>query len=1127
MSRFANKSSVPKEDLNQLDDYNKATICAHLHKRFKVQRPYTSLGNILVAVNPFEWLDLYDDDLGLAYQEPGRRDLPAHIYKSTAAAYRALLEGQEDQSILISGVSGAGKTETAKLLLGHLASVAGSEEGGVGSERIQHMVECTVVLESFGNAVMMGNNNSSRYGVVTQLQFDDGDIPKLVGSLNRTYLLEKSRVVSRSSRERNFHVFYQMVGSDDEEFKKSLHLAGKTSNDFKYLTTQAPAEDMDFTGLSEVQDAVRELGISVEDEKDIFKALGGLLHLGQLEFLSDAGRTDDSSKFASGTEDSLQTSADLLGLSTEELTGALLTRPLHVGREKFVKPNKVGEAQSARDALAKDVYLGIFNYLLKKINQATSCTESEEAAGTISLIDIFGFESFRRNGFEQLLINYASEKLQQMFIQDVFKSVEKLCAEEGIDCEKFMYRDNTAILDTLEGSRGVLSMLDEECLLPHGTDSGFVSLLEAQTQVAHEQHLVSNSRLKHFTVHHYNHAVKYDADGFVERNRDKLHASVAKLLGASTNNMVRMVYAYSAGDGKGPTQGETAKPAENDFKARLAMFKKIETGPAQGGTRSSRRVQSVMEGGQEVLKRESMGRRFKGELKDLVERINSTEVQYILCIRPNMENNPVLFEDEYVTQQLLSASIVEAAQVYKFVGVNLDHMEFIKRFRRLVPREITWPSRLEGAEMLAMTCGKVAECLLLHDPKDSDTRSKFEVGRTKIFIRGEQHEFLEAIMAFYELRNTRKIIRQWRALQAMRKKAEQEEARQARALAKENQRAQALAKENEQANDAALSIEVDVDVVEEEEEEEEDPTSDAVPVSPVPSPIRSQPDDQSDITVDDAQASPSDARVGANLTTPRTEPFTKATMRAFLNQPVEPHTGVIECMIRRKKGVMNTVYQAFYEPSMKLLMTAKKDKGRYIIAMNPEYVKRGEPSTLGKVKAVAQRRQYIVYDNGFKANKTLPEKYTIKPERKEIAAVSIDLTRHDDFQGPRKLEASHGPRNACSSVLVADSDDDVVDHASLLNSFGNDNTNIITPVPRMHSIKPEWDEEAGYFVLEFYKDRIKKQSVKNFMLHNSRGQFIMQFGRSKDDNVFALDFTGPFSPLAAFGVALSGCDSSV
>ncbi|CAN0224196.1 unnamed protein product [Ectocarpus sp. 8 AP-2014] len=239
-------------------------------------------------------------------------------------------------------------------------------------------------------------------------------------------------------------------------------------------------------------------------------------------------------------------------------------------------------------------------------------------------------------------------------------------------------------------------------------------------------------------------------------------------------------------------------------------------------------------------------------------------------------------------------------------------------------------------------------------------------------------------------------------------------------------------------------------------------------------------------------------------------------MRAFLNQPVEPQTGVIECMIRRKKGVMSTIYQAYYEPSMKLLMTAKKDKGRYIIAMNPEYMKKGEPSTLGKVKAVAQRRQYIVYDNGFKANKTLPEKYTIKPERKEIAAVSIDLTRHDDFQGPRKLE-----------VLVADSDDDLVDHASLLNSFGNDNTNIITPVPRMHSIKPEWDEDAGYFVLEFYKDRIKKQSVKNFMLHNSRGQFIMQFGRSKEDNVFALDFTGPFSPLAAFGVALSGCDSSV
>ncbi|CAB1098436.1 unnamed protein product [Ectocarpus sp. CCAP 1310/34] len=1103
MSRFSAERAVPEEDLNQLDDYNKATIAAHLHKRFKVQRPYTSLGNIVVAVNPFEWLDLYDDDLGLAYQEPGRRDLPAHIYKSTAAAYRALLEGQEDQSILISGVSGAGKTETAKLLLGHLASVAGSEEGGVGSERIQHMVECTVVLESFGNAVMMGNNNSSRYGVVTQLQFDDGDIPKMVGSLNTTYLLEKSRVVSRSSRERNFHVFYQMVGSDDEDFKKTLHLSGKTSNDFQYLSTHAPAEDMDFTGLAEVQDAIRELGIAIEEEKDVFKALGGLLHLGQLEFLSDTGRTDDASKLAGGTEKSLQTSADLLGLSVEELTGALLTRPLMVARETFVKPNKVGEAQSARDALAKDVYLGIFNYLLKKINEATSCTENEEAAGTISLIDIFGFESFRRNGFEQLLINYASEKLQQMFIQDVFKSVERLCETEGIDHAKFMYRDNTTILETLEGNRGVLSMLDEECLLPHGTDSGFVALLQAQTQVAHEQHLKANSRLKHFTVHHYNHAVKYDADGFVERNRDKLHTSVAKLLGASTNNMVRRVYAYAVGGGEGADEGESSQPAQNDFQARLAMFKKKETGPAGGGARKGKRVSSVMEGGQEVLKRESMGRRFKGELRDLVERIHSTEVQYILCIRPNMENDPVLFEDEYVTQQLLSASIVEAAQVYKFVGVNVSHLEFIKRYGRLGPRELTASGRPGDAESEAVVCTKLADVLLIRDRHDPDSKTKFEVGRTKIFIRGAEHEHLEEVMAFYERRSSRKIIRHWRVRRARIRKAEAEAARRERAAAREKAR-----------QESALRVVVDDD--------EDDRSSDAAPVSPIRAEMDKDDEEEDEEEEEEeelpywqgGQASPSDARVGANLSAPRTEPFTKATMRAFLNQPVE--TGVIECMIRRKKGVMSTIYQAYYEPSMKLLMTAKKDKGRYIIAMNPEYMKKGEPSTLGKVKAVAQRRQYIVYDNGFKANKTLPEKYTIKPERKEIAAVSIDLTRHDDFQGPRKLE-----------VLVADSDDDLVDHASLLNSFGNDNTNIITPVPRMHSIKPEWDEDAGYFVLEFYKDRIKKQSVKNFMLHNSRGQFIMQFGRAKEDNVFALDFTGPFSPLAAFGVALSGCDSSV
>ncbi|CAM9584942.1 unnamed protein product [Choristocarpus tenellus] len=392
-----------------------------------------------------------------------------------------------------------------------------------------------------------------------------------------------------------------------------------------------------------------------------------MLLVTQVEFQSDAGRVDDASKVQGDSIDSLEISADLLGLTADDLSGALLTRPLQVAREKFLKPNKVGEAQTARDALAKDVYLGIFNYLLKKINEATSCSENEKS-GTISLIDIFGFESFKRNSYEQLLINYASEKLQQMFIQDVFKSVENMCSSEGIAYDKIPYRDNTNILDTLDGYGGVLSMLDEECKLPHGTDGGFVSLLQRQTQKIHQGHLEANPLTKQFKVFHYNNAVSYDGIGFVERNRDKLHTSVSQLLGASTNNMVKMVYAYATDGGSGANTGsETARPASSDFQSRLAMFKLKETGANGSHVRKGKRTSSVMEGGKEV-KRETMGLRFKGELAELVERIHATEarwsnVQYILCIRPNMANDPVLFDNDYVKQQLLCASILEAAQV--------------------------------------------------------------------------------------------------------------------------------------------------------------------------------------------------------------------------------------------------------------------------------------------------------------------------------------------------------------------------------------------------------------------------------------------------------------------------------
>ncbi|CAM9843581.1 unnamed protein product, partial [Phaeothamnion confervicola] len=828
----ARPTGVGVEDLCDLDFCSEDAVLEVLQKRYAAFLPYTGLGKTLtVAMNPHEWLNLYTDADKADYLDRDPYKLPPHVYAASARAHRALAAGCRDQSILISGMSGSGKTETAKLLLAHLASCdggAGGSAAGTGAsadykvgaglaaaaatERARLTVQCTAVLESFGNAVVVGNSNSSRFGAVMDLQFDGGSRPRLVGSQARTYLLEKSRVVRRGPAERNFHVLYQMLAAGDEKLLEKLHLQGRSADSFAYLASEADASPLDATGIEEVRRAFRALRVTEEEESDIFCVLAGVLHLGQVSFVAAEGRDDDACTITSGSGSggAVATVAALFGVGVSDLEKALLSRPIHIRGETFVKPNKAWEATDARDAIAKGVYLGAFNYLLRRINEATRAASDgpgASVAGVVSVVDIFGFESLAKNGFEQFLINYASEKLQQKLVRDVFKDMEALCRSEGVAWEAVEYVDNTAVLTMIENPRdGVIALLDEECLLPHATGGGFVALLEQEACPRHGERLWTDTQNHAFGVHHYARPATYDTAGFIDNNRDRLHPSVTSLLAkGDSSKLLKEIYKYAAAaeaaQGIGGDDGDAAAGGEEfGFKKLLAGFKNRETArdggaaplpPVPGGRRGSSigggvappslpsrhgRGGSIGGGGGTadgaVAPAVAGGRRtvptvastFRQELRDLVERVNDTDVQYVCCILPDEAGRPREFNRSFVASQLRWGSVVEAAEVFKRIGHHSTHEAFIERYSVLGPLSLA----ATGGDVaeIAVRCGALAGNLMCFLSRYYDDPDPFVVGRTRIFLRPYAHRHVLDVLAFYMRVRARRLLRvagHWRA----------------------------------------------------------------------------------------------------------------------------------------------------------------------------------------------------------------------------------------------------------------------------------------------------------------------------------------------------------------------------
>lgn len=704
----------------------------------------------------YAWLDIYTKDEQEQYLEKDRSELPPHVYATSAASYQHMRTFGEDQSILVSGESGAGKTETTKILMSHLAAAGTNGINGSATTDaketsiIERVLDANPLMESFGNAKTSRNDNSSRFGKFSELQFNA--LGQLIGAKSRTYLLEKSRVSLQGQDERNYHIFYQLL-SAPEETTSQVELAGMQAEDFPFIDPrgQGVSDGMkDAQRFKQTVSCLATMGVSAEDQISMFKVVAAILHLSRLQFATPAGN-EDASELVNDPANvkARELVAKLLDFSEDELEKALCTRQMSLSAvtETYSVPLNVSQAQGARTALGVALYSHLFGWLIHRVNMSTSAPASE-VANKICILDIFGFEIFEKNSFEQLCINYANEKLQQKFTQDVFKSIQMEYEEEGIPWTRIEFADNANVLALIEGRFGVLSLLNEECMRPKGSDAAFANKLKA--------HYNDNDRFESprfardaFVIKHYAGPVQYDTNGFLLKNTDALQNDLLVLINKSQSKYVKTLFPDEhTGDAMTGVPGRPAAGA--------------------GGRPALKRRTSIVS--------DTVGTQFKSQLNGLMEDIRRTNVHYIRCIKPNAQKSPHVFNKLRVTEQLQCAGVVEAVRISRMAYPNrLLQSVFLERFRGVASSKLGPLGGVLTAEDAATLSeeAKVTAAVrdLLANHLLPSKEKEYQLGKTRVFFRKGALESLE------EMRSRKlnaaavvlqRYVKKWAAMAAFR-----------------------------------------------------------------------------------------------------------------------------------------------------------------------------------------------------------------------------------------------------------------------------------------------------------------------------------------------------------------------
>ncbi|XP_061944773.1 myosin-9 isoform X1 [Populus nigra] len=665
------------DDMTKLSYLHEPGVLENLKTRYELNEIYTYTGNILIAINPFQRLPhLYDGHMMQQYKGAPFGELSPHVFAVADVSYRAMVIEGKSNSILVSGESGAGKTETTKMLMRYLAFLGG-RAATEGRTVEQQVLESNPVLEAFGNAKTVRNNNSSRFGKFVEIQFDKHG--RISGAAIRTYLLERSRVCQVSNPERNYHCFYLLCAAPQEEIERYKLGSPKS---FHYLNQSTCFE---LVGVSDAHDylatrrAMDIVGISAREQEAIFRVVAAVLHIGNIDFakgkeVDSSVPKDDQSKFH------LKTTAELLMCDPVALEDALCKRVMITPEEVIKRSLDPQSAVISRDGLAKTIYSRLFDWIVDKINN--SIGQDPNSKSLIGVLDIYGFESFKTNSFEQFCINYTNEKLQQHFNQHVFKMEQEEYTKEQIDWSYIEFVDNQDVLDLIEKKPGgIVALLDEACMFPKSTHETFSNKLY-QTYKVHKRFIKPKLSRTDFTIAHYAGEVQYQSDHFLDKNKDYVVPEHQDLLGVSKCPFVAGLFP--------PLPVETSKSS----------------------------------------KFSSIGSRFKLQLQQLMETLNSTEPHYIRCVKPNNQLKPAIFENINIMQQLRCGGVLEAIRI-SMAGypTRRPFFEFVNRFGLL------FPEALAGSYDEKVACKKILEKKGLQG---------FQIGKTKVFLRAGQMAELDA-----------------------------------------------------------------------------------------------------------------------------------------------------------------------------------------------------------------------------------------------------------------------------------------------------------------------------------------------------------------------------------------------
>ncbi|KAM4579626.1 uncharacterized protein myh14 isoform 7-T7 [Odontesthes bonariensis] len=712
------------EDMADLTCLNEASVLHNLRERYYSGLIYTYSGLFCVVVNPYKNLPIYTESIVEMYRGKKRHEMPPHIYAISEAAYRSMLQDREDQAILCTGESGAGKTENTKKVIQYLAHVASSHKGGTlgrnkeaaqmdGSRSLtrgsslanrsmqygeleRQLLQANPILEAFGNAKTVKNDNSSRFGKFIRINFDVAGY--IVGANIETYLLEKSRATRQAKDERTFHIFYQLLCGASEETRADLLLG--SADEYRFLSggsIPVPGQS-DSENFIQTMDSMVIMGFTPEESVSMLKVISSVLQFGNISFMKE--KNHDQASMPDNT--AAQKVCHLLGINVMEFTRAILTPRIKVGREYVQKAQTKEQADFAIEALAKSTYERLFRWLVHRINRALD-RRQRQGASFIGILDIAGFEIFQLNSFEQLCINYTNEKLQQLFNHTMFILEQEEYQREGIEWNFIDFGlDLQPCIDLIERPAhppGVLALLDEECWFPRATDRSFVEKLSAE-QGSHPKFFKPKQPRGEadFSIIHYAGKVDYKAFDWLVKNMDPLNDNVASLLHQSSDHFVSELWKevdrivgmdqVSSGENSGPVTFGAA-----GLKTKKGMFRTV-------------------------------GQLYKESLTKLMATLRNTNPNFLRCIIPNHEKRAGKLAPHLVLDQLRCNGVLEGIRICRQGFPNrIPFQEFRQRYEILTPNAIprTFMDGKQASELM------ISALELDHN--------LFRVGQSKVFFR--------------------------------------------------------------------------------------------------------------------------------------------------------------------------------------------------------------------------------------------------------------------------------------------------------------------------------------------------------------------------------------------------------